>query len=60
MHPVVEVEAAAGDDQCDRDRVAVLGHGLARFEAQADHAHGTAVRDLLEAKGTRLVVYVRP
>src|SRR5205823_7400756 len=38
-----------GDDERDRNRIAVLGHVLARIEPQADHAHRPAVRDLLEA-----------
>jgi len=36
----------------------MLGHGLARLEAQADHAHGAAVRDLLEAAWAGLLADV--
>src|SRR5205823_12238 len=39
-----EAQAAIRDDQRHRNRVAVLGHGLARLETQADHAHGSAIR----------------
>src|SRR5262245_66456271 len=35
----------------------MLGHGLARLQAQTDDAHGTAVGDLLEAKRSRLVTH---
>jgi 2-phosphosulfolactate phosphatase len=55
MRAVVEVEAAPGDDQRNGDRVAVLGHGLPGLQAQPDHAHRPAVRDLLEPKRARLV-----
>ena len=37
----------------------MLGHGLAGLQAQTDYAHGTAVRDLLEAEWTRLVAKFR-
>jgi len=59
LHTIVEVQATAGDDQRDGDRVAMLGHGLAGLQAQTDYAHGTAVRDLLEAEWTRLVAKFR-
>ncbi len=36
----------------------MLGHALARLEPQADDAHRPAVRDLLEAEGTRLFAHV--
>ena len=52
LFAIVEVEPASCHDQRDGDRVAVLGHGLARLQAKADHAHRTAVGDLLEAEGT--------
>ena len=45
---IVELEPAAGDDQGDRDRVAVLRHVLARLEPQADDTHRAAVGNLLE------------
>lgn len=51
LRAVVEPEPSSGDDQRDRDRVAVLGHALAGFQAQADDAHRTAVADLFEAEG---------
>lgn len=47
---VVELEAPARDDQSHRDGVAMLGHGLARLEAQTDDAHRAAVCDLLESE----------
>jgi 2-phosphosulfolactate phosphatase len=53
--PVVEPQTAAGDDQRHRDGVAMLGHVLARLEAQTDDTHRTAVRDLLEAEGAWLL-----
>jgi 2-phosphosulfolactate phosphatase len=49
------MEAAVGDDQGHGDRVAMLGHGLARLEPQADDAHRPAVSDLLESKRAWLV-----
>ena len=50
VRAVIEVEPAARDDQCHRDRVAVLRYGLARFESQADDSHRPAVGDLLETE----------
>lgn len=50
LQSVVEMKAALGHDQRDRDRVSVLGHVLPRFQSQSDHAHRSAVRDLLETK----------
>jgi hypothetical protein len=44
------MQSPAGDDQRHWNRVAVLGHGLARLEAQSDDTHRSAVRDLLEAE----------
>ena len=55
FRPVVEVQAPFGDDQGDRYRVPMLGHFLARLEAQANDPHRPAVGDLLKAKGTMLV-----
>jgi 2-phosphosulfolactate phosphatase len=49
------VEAAVGDDQRHRDRVAMLRHGLARLEPEPDDTHRSAVRDLLESKSPGLV-----
>src|ERR1700681_403893 len=40
------------DDQGHRNGVAVLRNVLSRLQPQADHAHRSAVRDLLEAKGS--------
>lgn len=57
LHAVVEVQAAAGHDDRDRDRVAVLGHRLAGLEAQADDAHRAAIGDLLEPERSRLVTH---
>jgi 2-phosphosulfolactate phosphatase len=48
LGPVIEQQASACHDERDRDRVAVLGHALARQQTQADDAHRTAIRDLLE------------
>src|SRR5438034_11125515 len=42
------MQAAARDDQSDRNRVAMLGHGLAGLEAQTDNSHRAAVGDLLK------------
>src|SRR2546430_11985781 len=42
------MQAAARDDQSDRNRIAMLGHGLARLEAQTDNSHRAAVGDLLK------------
>ncbi len=42
------MQAAARDDQNDRNRVAMLGHGLAGLEAQTDNSHRAAVGDLLK------------
>jgi hypothetical protein len=50
--PVVEVEVADRDDQGHWDRVAVLWNILSWLQPQTDHAHRSAVSDLLEAKGT--------
>ena len=36
----------------------MLGHGLAGFQAQADHAHRPAVCDLLEAERARGVTWI--
>ena len=36
----------------------MLGHSLARLEAQADDAHRTAIRDLLEAERARTIARV--
>ncbi len=47
---VIEVKPAFGDDERDRDGVAMLGNVLSRFEPQADDAHRSAVSDLLEAE----------
>jgi hypothetical protein len=47
------LEAAVGHDQRNRNGVAVLGHSLACVEAQANHAHRSAIRDLLEAESAR-------
>lgn len=49
---IMEVQDTEGDDQRDRDGVAMLGDLLAGLEAKADHPHRTAVSDLLEAEGT--------
>jgi len=50
LQPVVKMKAAFGHDQRDGDGVSVLGHVLPRFQSQADHAHRSAVSDLLETK----------
>jgi len=42
------MQAAARDDQSDRNRIAMLGHGLAGLEAQTDNSHRAAVGDLLK------------
>jgi len=55
---VVDMEAARGDDQRHRNRVAVLRHVLARGQAQADNARRPGVRDLPEAEGAWLVACV--
>src|SRR6266480_6636309 len=47
------MQAAAGDDQSDRNRVAMLGHGLAGLEAQTDNSHRAAVGDLLKPEWAR-------
>jgi len=47
---VVELEAADGDDERHRDGVAVLGYLLTRLQAQADHTHRPAVRDLFKTE----------
>lgn len=52
-YAIVEVESPSGDDQRDGNGVAVLWHCLAGVEAQADHPHRAAVRDLLESKRAR-------
>jgi len=57
LDAVIEVQAAAGHDEGDRDGIAVLGHGLAGLEAQADDAHRAAVGDLLEPERSRLVTH---
>lgn len=46
------METAHSDDQCNRDGIAMLGHGLAGLEAQTDDAHRSAVGDLLKAERT--------
>jgi hypothetical protein len=53
LFSVIELEAAVGHDQRNRNGVAVLGHCLACVEAQANHAHRSAIRDLLEAESAR-------
>jgi 2-phosphosulfolactate phosphatase len=53
--PVVKAQTSSGHDQRDRDRVAVLGHVLARLETKADHAHRSAICDLLKAERSRLL-----
>lgn len=58
LRAVVELEPPACDYESHRNRVAMLGHGLARLEAQTDDAHRTAVRDLLESKSTGAVARV--
>ncbi len=57
---VVETKPSTGDDQRHRDRVAVLGHGLAWLQPQPNHAHRAAICDLLEAKRTRLLADLGP
>jgi hypothetical protein len=47
---VVEMKSALGDDQSDRDRVAVLWHLLTWLQPEPDNAHRPAVGDLLETK----------
>jgi hypothetical protein len=58
LRAVVEMEATARDDERDGNRIAVLGDSLAGLEAQTDHAHRTAVRDLLESESARGVAGV--
>jgi 2-phosphosulfolactate phosphatase len=55
LRAVIEMQAPVCDDERDWDGVAVLGHGLARFETQAHHAHRPAIRDLLEPEWTGLL-----
>ena len=58
LRAIVEMETTARDDERDRNRVAVLRDCLAWLEAQTDHAHRTAVRDLLESESARGVAGV--
>jgi len=55
LHSVIELQPTARHDQRDGNGVAVLGDGLAWLEAQSDHAHGAAVRNLLEAERSWLL-----
>src|SRR5487761_1589957 len=48
--PVIEMQSTDGDDQRHRDRVPMFRNVLPWFESQANHAHGPAVRDLLETE----------
>ena len=48
---VEKMKAAHGDDQRNRDRVAVLGHVLARLQTQPHNSHRSAIGDLLETDG---------
>jgi len=48
---VVEVQMADRNDQRYRDCIAMLWNILSGLQSQADHAHRSAVCDLLEAKG---------
>ena len=51
---IVELKVADRHDQGYRDGVAVLGNFLAAFEPEPDHAHRSAVGDLLEAERSML------
>jgi hypothetical protein len=51
---IVEVKVADGHDERYGDGVAVLGDSLAGLEPEADHAHRSAVADLLEAERAML------
>lgn len=55
LRAIVELEPPAGDDERDRYRIAMLGHGLAGLKAQANDPHRTTVRDLLETKCPRTI-----
>src|SRR5256885_8926324 len=54
------MQAAARDDQSDRNRIAMLGHGLARLEAQTDNSHRAAVGDLLKPEWAGRLTDLRP
>jgi hypothetical protein len=58
MRSIIEAETAAGDDEGDRNRVAMLRHLLARIETQSHHAHRPAISDLLEAERARAIARI--